>query len=146
MKKYTYVRKVIIGNEPNQPRFWQPIWNGSTPASPAAMEVVLASCYDKLKAYDGSLDVIGVGLSPRGNDDPNASSNSSISPVPWIQALGAAYALSGRTKPLFDEWSWHCYPNVNTDEVETGYTWPNTGSANPPPVQLPPCDPFTSPA
>jgi hypothetical protein len=42
MQRYPYVRKVIIGNEPNQPRFWQPVWNGSTPASPAAMEVVLA--------------------------------------------------------------------------------------------------------
>ena len=130
MKRYTYVRKVIIGNEPNQPRFWQPIFNGSDPASPAAMEVVLASCYDQLKAYDSSLDVLGVGLSPRGNDDSGASSNASISPVRWISALGKAYRASGRTKPLFDEFSWHCYPNVNTDSVETGYAWPNTGCVN----------------
>jgi hypothetical protein len=136
MQRYPYVRKVIIGNEPNQPRFWQPIWNGSQPASPAAMEVVLASCYDKLKAFDPTLDVIGVGLSPRGNDDPGASDNSSISPVRWIAALGAAYRASGRTKPLFDEWSWHCYPNVNTDEVETGYAWPNTGCVNAARVKL----------
>ena len=136
MARYPYVRKVIIGNEPNQPRFWQPIWNGSTPASPAAMEVVLASCYDKLKAFDKSLDVIGVGLSPRGNDNPGASDNSSISPVRWIAALGAAYRMSGRTTPLFDEWSWHCYPNVNTDEVETGYAWPNTGCVNAARVKL----------
>ena len=136
MQRYPYVRKVIIGNEPNQPKFWQPIWNGSTPASPAAMEVVLSSCYDKLKALDSSLDVIGVGLSPRGNDDPNASSNSSISPVRWIKALGDAYRASGRQKPLFDEWSWHCYPNVNTDEVETGYAWPNTGCVNAARVKL----------
>jgi hypothetical protein len=130
MQRYPYVRKVIIGNEPNQPKFWQPIWNGNQPASPAAMEVVLASCYDKLKAFDSTLTVIGVGLSPRGNDDPGASSNSSISPVRFIAALGAAYRASGRTKPLFDSWSWHCYPNVNTDEVETGYAWPNTGCVN----------------
>ena len=136
MQRYPYVRKVIIGNEPNQPRFWQPIWNGSTPASPAAMEVVLASCYDKLKAFDSTLDMIGVGLSPRGNDDPNAASNSSISPVRWINALGDAYRASGRQKPLFDEWSWHCYPNVNTDEVETGYAWPNTGCVNAARVKL----------
>ena len=136
MKRYPYVRKVIIGNEPNQPRFWQPIWSGSTPASPAAMEVVLASCYDKLKAFDSSLDVIGVGLSPRGNDNPGASDNSSISPVRWIAALGAAYKTSGRKTPLFDEWSWHCYPNVNTDEVETGYAWPNTGCVNAARVKL----------
>ena len=136
MQRYPYVRKVIIGNEPNQPRFWQPIWNGSRPASPAAMEVVLASCYDKLKAFDPTLDVIGVGLSPRGNDDPNAVSNSSISPVRWIKALGDAYRTSGRQRPLFDEWSWHCYPNVNTDEVETGYAWPNTGCVNAARVKL----------
>ena len=136
MKRYPYVRKVIIGNEPNQPRFWQPIWNGSTPASPAAMEVVLASCYDKLKAFDKTLDVIGVGLSPRGNDNPGASDNSSISPVRWIAALGAAYRTSGRKTALFDEWSWHCYPNVNTDEVETGYAWPNTGCVNAARVKL----------
>jgi len=136
MQRYPYVRKVIIGNEPNQPKFWQPIWNGSEPASPAAMEVVLASCYDKLKAFDPTLDVIGLGLSPRGNDDPTASSNSSISPVRYIAALGAAYRASGRTKPLFDELSWHCYPNVNTDEVETGYAWPNTGCVNAARVKL----------
>lgn len=136
MQRYPYVRKVIIGNEPNQPRFWQPIWNGSRPASPAAMEVVLASCYDKLKAFDPTLDVIGVGLSPRGNDAPAAPSNSSISPVRWIKALGDAYRASGRTKPLFDEWSWHCYPNLNTDEVETGYAWPNTGCVNAARVKL----------
>jgi hypothetical protein len=136
MQRYPYVRKVIIGNEPNQPRFWQPIWNGSRPASPAAMEVVLASCYDKLKAFDPTLDVIGVGLSPRGNDSPQASSNSSISPVRWIKALGDAYRASGRTAPLFDEWSWHCYPNLNTDDVETGYAWPNTGCVDAARVKL----------
>ena len=137
MQRYPYVRKVIIGNEPNQPHFWQPIWNADgTPASPAAMETVLASCYDKLKALDPTIDVIGVGLSPRGNDNPAAASNSSISPVRWIAALGKAYRASGRTAPLFDEWSWHCYPNVNTDEVETGYAWPNTGCVNAARVKL----------
>lgn len=146
MKKYTYVRKVIIGNEPNQPRFWQPIWNGSQPASPAAMEVVLASCYDQLKAFDSGIDVIGVGLSPRGNDDSGASSNASISPVRWISALGKAYKSSGRTKPLMDEFSWHCYPNVNTDSVETGYAWPNTGCVNAARIKLALYDAFNGTA
>ena len=146
MQRYPYVRKVIIGNEPNQPKFWQPIWNGSQPASPAAMAVVLASCYDRLKAFDPTLDVIGVGLSPRGNDNPGASSNSSISPVRWIKALGDAYRGMGRQKPLFDEWSWHCYPNVNTDEVETGYAWPNTGCVNAARVKLALWDAFNGTA
>ncbi|HEY2072773.1 MAG TPA: hypothetical protein VGG88_04285, partial [Gaiellaceae bacterium] len=136
MKRYSYVRKVIIGNEPNQPLFWQPIWNGSSPASPAAMEQVMAACYDALKGLDSSLDVMAPGLSPRGNDNPGASSNSSISPVRWIAALGKAYRASGRTTPIFDEFVWHCYPNVNTDEVETGYAWPNTGCVNAARVKL----------
>ena len=136
MGRYPYVRKVIIGNEPNQPRFWQPVWNGGKPASPAAMETVLATCYDKLKAFDSSIDVIGVGLSPRGNDKPPPADNASISPVRWIKALGDAYRASGRAKPLFDQWSWHCYPNVNTDPVETGYPWPNTGCVNAARVKL----------
>lgn len=135
LQRYTYVKKVIIGNEPNQPRFWQPVWNGAQPASPAAMEVVLASCYDKIKAFDPNVVVSAVGLSPRGNDHPTGD-NSSISPVRWIAALGAAYRASGRAKPLFDSWAWHCYPNVNTDEVETGYPWPNTGCVNAARVKL----------
>ncbi|MBV8066239.1 MAG: hypothetical protein JOY73_11985 [Actinobacteria bacterium] len=147
MQRYPYVRKVIIGNEPNQPRFWQPIFNGDgSPASPAAMEQVLASCYDKLKAFDSTIDVIAAGLSPRGNDDPTATSNASISPVRFIAAMGKAYRASGRTKPLFDEWSWHCYPNVNTDEVEKGYAWPNTGCVNAARVKLALWDAFNGTA
>ncbi len=147
MKTYPYVRKVIIGNEPNQPRFWLPVWTpDGKPASPAAMEVVLATCYDKLKAFDSSLDVIGVGLSPRGNDTPPPANNSSISPVRWIKALGDAYRANGRTKPLFDEWSWHCYPNINTDDVEVGYPWPNTGCVNAARVKLALWDAFNGTA
>ena len=136
LQRYTYVKKVVLLNEPNQPKFWQPIWNGSQPASPAAVETVLASCYDKIKAFDSSVVVGAPGLSPRGNDAPNASSNSSISPVRWMAALGSAYKASGRTKPLFDSWVWHCYPNVNTDEVEAGYPWPNTGCVDAARVKL----------
>ena len=130
-RAFPQVTKIIVGNEPNQPRFWQPIFDSSGhPAAPAAMEDVLARCYDALKAVNPAIDVIGAGLSPRGNDDPHASSNASISPVRFIAALGKAYRASGRTKPLFDEWAWHCYPNVNTDSVEKGYPWPQTGCVN----------------
>jgi hypothetical protein len=136
MQRYPYVRKVVVGNEPNQPKFWQPVWNGSVPASPAAMEVVLASCYDRLKALDPSLQVLGVGLSPRGNDNPAAAGNASLSPVRFIAALGDAYRRSGRTRPLFDTFAWHCYPNANTDDVEVGYAWPNLGCVNAARVKL----------
>ena len=47
--------KVIIGNEPNQPRFWQPQFNlDGSPASPAAYESLLARSYDALKGVDPS--------------------------------------------------------------------------------------------
>ncbi|MGZ4380406.1 MAG: hypothetical protein ACXVZN_06705 [Gaiellaceae bacterium] len=131
VRAFPQVTKIIVGNEPNQPRFWQPIFDGSgKPVAPAAMEDVLARCYDSLKAVNPAIDVIGAGLSPRGNDDPNATSNASISPVRFVAALGKAYRASGRTKPLFDEWAWHCYPNVNTDPVAKGYPWPQTGCVN----------------
>ncbi len=130
-RAFPQVTKIIVGNEPNQPRFWQPIFDGAgKPASPAAMEDVLARCYDGLKAFNPAIDVIGAGLSPRGNDQPNATSNASLSPVRFVAALGKAYRASGRTKPLFDEWAWHCYPNVNTDPVSKGYPWPQTGCVN----------------
>ncbi len=130
-RTFPQVTKIIVGNEPNQPRFWQPIFDGAgKPASPAAMEDVLARCYDGLKALNPAIDVIGAGMSPRGNDDPHATSNASLSPVRFVAALGKAYRASGRTKPLFDEWAWHCYPNVNTDPVSKGYPWPQTGCVN----------------
>ena len=130
-RAFPQVTKIIVGNEPNQPRFWQPVFDGAgKPASPAAMEDVLARCYDGLKAFNPAIDVIGAGLSPRGNDNPSASSNSSLSPTRFVAALGKAYRSSGRAKPLFDEWAWHCYPNVNTDTVSKGYPWPQTGCVN----------------
>ena len=62
MQRYPYVRKVIIGNEPNQPKFWQPIWNGSQPASPAAMAVVLATRWFYRRWLGGVTgDMIGAG-------------------------------------------------------------------------------------
>jgi hypothetical protein len=122
---YPSVTKIIVGNEPNQKRFWQP-----QPHSGTAFEPVMATCYDALKAVNPDIDVIGVGLSPRGNDQPTEVNNASSSPVRFIRDLAAAYRASGRTKPLFDEFAFHCYPNVNTDPVTRGYEWPNIGCVN----------------
>ena len=74
--------------------------------------------------------MIGVGLSPRGNDNPNAKSNVSRSPVRFMHELGQAYRASGRTKPLMDELAFHPYPVKNTDPPFVGYAWPNAGLAN----------------
>jgi hypothetical protein len=119
----------IVGNEPNQPRFWQPQFNSDgTQASAAAFLTVLAGCYDAIHATGKK--VIGVGLSPRGNDNPLAPSNVSTSPVRFIRALGAAYRASGRRQPIMDAFSFHPYPNANSDTPFVGYQWPNAGMPN----------------
>src|SRR2546429_15958 len=82
----------------------------------------LTQSYDALKGVDPTINVIGVGLSPRGNDNPNAKSNISRSPVRFIHDLGVAYRASHRTKPLMDELAFHPYPARNTDLPQTGYT------------------------
>ena len=130
-RTYPSVKTFIVGNEPNQPRFWRPQFDGGgQQASAAAFGPVLAAGYDALKAANGANQVVGVGLSPRGNDRPDAPSNISTSPVRFLQALGSWYAGSGRTRPVMDALSFHPYPNANTDPVSRGYVWPNIGLIN----------------
>ncbi len=125
------VRQFVIGNEPNQPAFWRPQFapDGSN-ASAAAFGPYLAAAYDALKAVDVGITVVGVGLSPRGNDRPGAKSNISTSPVRFLRALGAWYRASGRSLPLMDGFSFHPYPNQATDPLDRGYAWPNAGFVN----------------
>ena len=125
------VKDYVIGNEPNQPRFWLPQFDPSGKAlSAAAYLPFLAQSYDALKAVDPAITVIGIGLSPRGNDLPNATSNASRSPVRFLRDLGVAYRASKRTKPLMDELAFHPYPSTSRDSVTTGYVWPNAGMPN----------------
>jgi hypothetical protein len=128
---YPQVRQFVIGNEPNQPAFWRPQFTRSgANASAAAFGRYLAAAYDSLKAFDPGLEVVGVGLSPRGNDKPKAKSNVSTSPVRFLRALGTWYRASGRPRPLMDAFSFHPYPNKATDPLERGYGWPNAGFVN----------------
>lgn len=128
---YPEVKQFVIGNEPNQPAFWRPQFGpDGTNVSAAAFGPYLASAYDALKALGRGITVVGVGLSPRGNDRPNARSNVSTSPVRFLRALGAWYRSSGRTRPLMDGFSFHPYPNKATDPLDRGYSWPNAGFVN----------------
>jgi hypothetical protein len=130
-RTFPSVRDYVIGNEPNQPRFWQPQFGRrGEPLSPAAYYSLLARSYDALKAVDGSITVIGVGLSPRGNDQPKARDNVSISPVRFISGLGKAYRRARRQKPIMDELGFHPYPDRDTDPLMRGYRWPNAGVPN----------------
>jgi hypothetical protein len=131
MRAFPTVKDVIVGNEPNQSRFWQPQFDSrGRSAAPAAYLEVLARSYDALKGLDPTINVIGLGLSPRGGDNPSASGNISHSPVKFLRGLGAAYRLSGRTKPLMDELAFHPYPKKDRDPLQKGYDWPNAGIPN----------------
>ena len=128
---YPQVKQFVIGNESNQPAFWRPQFDGAgNNVSAAAFGLYLAAAYDTLKSVDRNISVVGVGLSPRGNDRPTAKNNISTSPVRFLRALGAWYRRSGRTLPLMDAFSFHPYPNEATDPLERGYAWPNAGFVN----------------
>jgi hypothetical protein len=128
---YPQVRQFVIGNEPNQPAFWRPQFDAAgNNVSARAFGPYLAAAYDVLKGVDPDITVVGVGLSPRGNDHPTARNNISTSPVRFLRSLGSWYRRSGRTKPLMDAFSFHPYPNEATDPLERGYLWPNAGFAN----------------
>jgi hypothetical protein len=130
-RAFPQVKDFIVGNEPNKWRFWQPQYKPNhTAAACAAYETLLAASYDSLKAVDPSIRVIGVGLGPRGSDNPFATGNLSISPVRCIRDIGVAYRASKRKRPIMDELSFHPHPNADTDKLETGYPWPNAGIPN----------------
>ena len=130
-RTYPDVRDYIVGNEPNQPRFWQPQFApAGRGVAAAAYAEVLARSYDSLKGINPEIRVIGLGLSGRGNDSPFAPTNASSSPVRFLRDLGAAYRASGRTAPIMDELGVHPYPRSDLDSVLAGHRWPRAGIVN----------------
>jgi hypothetical protein len=128
---YPGVRQYVVGNEPNQTAFWRPQLDrkGRNLSAPR-FGAILAAAYDALKAVDPEIEVVGVGLSPRGNDNSLALSNVSTSPVRFIGALGRWYRASGRKEPLMDGFSYHPYPQSAKDAPTRAYAWPNAGFAD----------------
>ena len=109
-------------NECNQTRFVNPQFDASGNNQSAAIcGAALAEGYDALKSVDAAIKVWGVGLSPRGNDNANATSNASTSPVNFLKALGAWYRSSGRSQPLMDGFDFHPYPIPQSLPFATGY-------------------------
>jgi hypothetical protein len=129
-RAFPSVNDFIIGNEPNLGRFWFPTFNANgTIASAKTYEAALAASYDALKAVRSDIDVIGLAVSPRGDDRPGSARNT-ISPVRFIKAVGDAYRKSGRKKPIMDNVALHPYPSANTDSPAKGASWPNVGVPN----------------
>src|SRR5215469_11292768 len=127
------VHQFIVMNECNQPLFVNPQWN-TVGANQSAMVCgrALAASYDALKSVSSSNFVWGVGLSPRGNDAPNAATNSSTSPVNFLAALGSWFrafvTTTHRTAPLMDGLDFHPYPVPQSIPFATGYA--NTHDAS----------------
>src|SRR4029450_4798957 len=115
-RRYPQVKDIAVGNEPNQPRFWQPQFSFTGKGlACASYERVLAQAYDALKAVNRDITVLGVSLSPRGNDNALAAVNASTSPVRCIHDIGVAYRASGRKRPIMDQLAFHPHPNSYRD-------------------------------
>jgi hypothetical protein len=125
-RSYPQVRTFIVGNEPNLNSFWRPQGDAAGAIlSARSFGPFLAAGYDALKGVSADLTVLGIGLSPRGDDAPAPAGKTS--PVHFLSALGDWYRASGRTAPLMDGLSYHPYPNPSdfTVPFSFAYGWPS---------------------
>ena len=129
-RTFPQVQRFIVGNEFNQPKFFQPQFAGDcSPISGTTYMQLLAKTYDAVKAANPNVRIV-TSISPRGNDDCKATTNVSRSPYRFIHDMGLAYRALGRQLPAWDEWGIHAYPNQPTDPLTKGFPWPNIGYAN----------------
>ena len=134
-RAFPTVHQFVVMNECNQPLFLNPQWNSAGQNQSAEIcGRALAASYDALKAVSSQNFVWGVGLSPRGNDNPSAASDSSSSPVSFLQDLGAWFksfaAATGRTTPLMDGLDFHPYPIPQSQPFAQGYQAVNDASVS----------------
>jgi hypothetical protein len=85
--------------------------------------LLLAECYDALKAVSDDVNVLGGALAPRGSDNPDLPRDTH-SPTAFIRDLGAAYRQSGRDEPLMDLLAYH--PYETNSSVPPGSPHPNS--------------------
>jgi hypothetical protein len=118
-------REFIVGNEPNINRFWLPQFgdDGSS-VSAAAFYPLLAQTYDSLKQVSPAIRVWGIGVSPRGSDNP-ALARHTHSPTKFIRDLGAAWRASGRFEPIMDGLAIHPYGD-NSSQAPRESAHPNS--------------------
>jgi hypothetical protein len=126
LKAAPTLSEVIVGNEPNLNRFWLPQFDdgGGDAVAPAFLQL-LATTYDALKAVNPELIVAGIGLSPRGGDNPTAP-RKTHSPTAFLTDIGVAYRASGRTTPIMDELAFHPYEDNSSVEPTAGQHPSNT--------------------
>jgi hypothetical protein len=108
-RRYPSLTEFVVGNEPNNNRFWLPQFGlDGSDAAAVAYESMLAKTYDALKAVSPAIDVIGGALAPRGIDRPGTGKDTH-SPTIFIADLVAAYKAAGRASPIMDAFDMHAY-------------------------------------
>jgi hypothetical protein len=151
VRRFDRIRHVTIWNEPNKTFFWSPQFNpdGSS-AAPSAYQALLGRCWDVLHEARSDIKVIAPSTAPRGNDNPQAVSNVSHSPLAFVRELGRAYRESGRDAPIFDvvghhvhgvhsaERPWRPHPGSGVtqgdlDKLEQAFSEAFAGTAQPVP-------------
>jgi hypothetical protein len=125
-QRFPDVTQFVVMNECNQPRFINPQWDASGANQSAEIcGRALAAAYDAIKAVASTDFVWGIGLSPRGNDSPNAASNSSTKPVTFIAALGSWFRSfvqkTRRPRGIMDGFDFHPYPVPQSQPFAQGY-------------------------
>ncbi len=128
-QRFPSVHLFVVMNECNQPRFLNPQWDASGANQSAAVcGRALAAAYDAIKAVSRSATVYGLGLSPRGNDSPAATSNSSTTPVTFLAALArwfrAFVRTTRRARGIMDGFDFHPYPVPQSLAFAQGYRNP----------------------
>lgn len=119
---------VIVGNEPNNGRFWAPQYDESGAYLAASdYEALLAQTYDALKAVprEPAVTVIGGALAPRGIDVKPQKGRETRSPTAFIGDLGAAYrddVQRGRRAPIMDAFALH--PFTERPDIPPSQTHP----------------------
>ena len=132
-RTFPTVHQFIVMNECNQPLSISPQWNSAGKNQSAEIcGRALAAAYTALRQVSPNNFVWGLGLSPRGNDNPNAVTNSSTSPVRFLADLGSwfkAYVkATHRTQPLMNGLDFHPYPIPQSIPLAVGYASPEDAS------------------
>jgi hypothetical protein len=121
------IEGVEVGVEPNNHRFWKVQFGPSgRNASAAPYTSWLGRCYDKIKAANPDVLVIGGSLASWGNDNPHKGRWANTSPALFIQKMCESYKTSGRDRPLMDWFDMHSYQSSSTAPPDTQHPAPST--------------------